>query len=115
MAVEKKPIIPPAAIIKQMGETAVEHVAKHWKRHAKELIQVMEESEKPVIVMNLAVTIDFSESTPMLTTGCRFTKTFTDEITDKFDDPKQLGLGNIQQESSSKGSSGRKSTESEQD
>ncbi len=89
-------------VIKEMGEAFVDQAQKLWKEHIKEALEVMEDSEEPIITINFNAVLNFSESAPKLTTKIRFTKSYTDEKVDEFEDPNQMPLGDIPEASKKK-------------
>jgi hypothetical protein len=97
MAVTKKGSISPK-VLKEMKEAFLKQSEKLWKEHVNEAVEILEDSEEKLITINFKVTMDFTETSPKLKTAIRFTKSFTDEKVDEFDDPNQLALGKIQDE-----------------
>lgn len=81
---EKEPLVSPetlSAIQEDVGALYVEHES--------EIRKVMDEAEKPVVVVNFAVKLDLTESAPIVETMIRFTSSVTDKRVRKLDDPAQ--------------------------
>ena len=80
----KEPLVSPetlSAIQEDVGALYVEHES--------EIRKVMDEAEKPVVVVNFAVKLDLTESAPIVETMIRFTSSVTDKRVRKLDDPAQ--------------------------
>lgn len=80
----KEPLVSPetlAAIQEDVGALYVEHES--------EIRKVMDEAEKPVVVVNFSVKLDLTESAPIVETMIRFTSSVTDKRVRKLDDPAQ--------------------------
>lgn len=80
----KPPLVSPetlAAIQEDVGALYVEH--------ENEIRKVLDEAEKPVVVVNFAVRLDLTESAPIVETMIRFTSSVTDKRVRKLDDPAQ--------------------------
>lgn len=81
---EKEPLVSPetlSAILEDVGALYVEHES--------EIRKVMDEAEKPVVVVNFAVKLDLTESAHIVETMIRFTSSVTDKRVRKLDDPAQ--------------------------
>ena len=81
---KKEPLVSPetlSAIQEDVGALYVEHEA--------EIRKVMDEAEKPVVVVNFSVKLDLTESAPIVETMIRFTSSVTDKRVRKLDDPAQ--------------------------
>jgi len=98
MAVQKKNNTPSAKTIKEMGEEFTNQATALWKKHIKEALAILEEAEEPIITLNFKVKLNFAETYPKLTTGIRFSQSYTDEKVAEFDDPNQLPLPNVTKE-----------------
>ena len=66
-----------------------EDVGALYFEHESEIRKVMDEAEKPVVVVNFAVKLDLTESAPIVETMIRFTSSVTDKRVRKLDDPAQ--------------------------
>lgn len=88
-------------------EAIQEDVGELYKEHEAEIRQVMDESEKPVVVVGFGVKIDLSESEPIVETSIRFSQTVTDRRVRKLDDPKQPLLLTKEQLAAAKRGPGR--------
>lgn len=81
---KKEPLISPETL------TAIqEDVGSLYVEHETEIRKVMDEAEKPVVVVNFAVKLDLTESAPIVETMIRFTSSVTDKRVRKLDDPAQ--------------------------
>lgn len=81
---QKEPLVSPetlSAIQEDVGALYVEHES--------EIRKVMDEAEKPVVVVNFSVKLDLTESAPIVETMIRFTSSVTDKRVRKLDDPAQ--------------------------
>ena len=66
-----------------------EDVGALYVEHESEIRKVMDEAEKPVVVVNFSVKLDLTESAPIVETMIRFTSSVTDKRVRKLDDPAQ--------------------------
>jgi hypothetical protein len=78
---------------------AIEQITELWEKRNKKFFDALEDSEKRRINVNFCVTLDLSESAPIIDTeisfkdnckesGMNVTKTFRDSTSEQLDDPK---------------------------
>lgn len=89
MAVKKKTAAEGHNMDTVIRDAIAASVAKLYERHAHEIDELRRESETQEVTINFAAGIDFSESTPTVTVGIRYTKSYTDKMVSQIDDPSQ--------------------------
>jgi len=88
----KPPNIPPQKTVDDMKKVFLEHASALWDEWVPSFLEQMEQTVKARATMNVPVTFDLRETTPMLIVGTRFSRTYGEKVEERFDDPKQLGL-----------------------
>lgn len=81
---QKEPLVSPETLM-----AIQEDVGALYAEHETEIRKVMDEAEKPVVVVNFTVKLDLTESAPIVETMIRFTSSVTDKRVRKLDDPTQ--------------------------
>ena len=92
-----------------------EDVGALYVEHESEIRMVMEEAEKPVVVVNFQVKLDLTESAPIVETMIRFTSSVTDKRVRKLDDPAQPLLLSKEDLEATKRKPGRPRKETKED
>ena len=80
----KEPLVSPETL-----QAIQEDVGALYAEHEAEIRKVMDEAEKPVVVVNFAVKLDLTESASIVETLIRFTSSVTDKRVRRLDDPAQ--------------------------
>jgi hypothetical protein len=81
---QKEPLVSPETLM-----AIQEDVGALYAEHETEIRKVMDEAEKPVVIVNFTVKLDLTESAPIVETMIRFTSSVTDKRVRKLDDPTQ--------------------------